>query len=78
MTPARAIAHHCVDLIDAYAARADARAYLWSLGELGLAEAVDQLQRDAERDELIDRIGQDNFQALLVEAFQPYREAADV
>jgi uncharacterized ParB-like nuclease family protein len=70
---ARAIG--AADPIDCLAARADARAYLWSIGEYELAEAVDALQATAMRDGLIDRIGQDAVQAILAGAFQPYREA---
>jgi len=73
MTAAPAIKK--ADLLDCFTARADARAYLWSIGEYELVEAVDALQAAAERDGLIDRIGQDAVQALLAEAFQPYREA---
>jgi len=75
MTAARAIRY--VDPIDAFAARADAQAYLWSIGEFDLQEAVDKLLYDAERDGLIDRIGQDAFQALLAAAFRPYRRLDD-
>jgi hypothetical protein len=61
-------------LLDAFAARADARAYLWSIGEYELVEAVDKLQADAIRDGLIERIGQDGVQEILADAFRPYRE----
>jgi hypothetical protein len=50
--------------------RAWARAYLWSLGELELHEAVDVLQHDAERDGL----DPDTTQTILADAFAPYRE----
>ena len=63
------------DLLDCFTARADARAYLWSIGEYALAEAVDALQAAAVRDRLIDRIGQDAVQALRADAFRPYRGA---
>jgi hypothetical protein len=62
MTTALAIAEQRVDLLDAFTQRASARAYLWFVGEYQLAEALDQLQHDAKRDGLIDRIGQDAFQ----------------
>jgi hypothetical protein len=64
-----------VDPLDCFAARADARAYLWSIGEYDLAEAVDALQAAAVRDGLINRVGQDGVQAMLADAFRPYREA---
>jgi hypothetical protein len=72
MTAAAAIKH--VDLVDAFAERAKARALLWSLGELELAEAVDVLQHDAVRDGLVTRIGQDAVQQILADAFKPFRE----
>ena len=75
MTAAPASVERRVDLRDAFAERAAARAYLWSVGEYELREAIDVLQHDAERDGLIDRIGQDAVQAILAQAFQPYREA---
>ncbi len=59
--------------LDVFAERAAARAYLFGIGDLELAEAVDVLQHDAERDELVKRIGQDAIQKILVNAFAPYR-----
>ena len=56
--------------------RAWARAYLWSIGELTQREAVDALQHDAERDGLVEQIGQDGVQRILSDAFAPFREAA--
>jgi hypothetical protein len=50
-----------------------ARAYLWSIGELSLDEAVDRLQLDAERDGLVERLGQDAVQAILRDAFHRVR-----
>jgi hypothetical protein len=50
-----------------------ARAYLWSIGEFSLDEAVDVLQADAERDGLVERIGQDAVQAILRDAFNRVR-----
>jgi hypothetical protein len=64
-----------IDPLECFAARADARAYLWSIGEFDLPEAVDALQAAAVRDGLINRIGQDGVQAMLADAFRPYREA---
>jgi len=74
MTAAPAIKH--VDPLDVLTLRASARAYLWSIGELTLHEARDVLQRDAERDGLVERIGQDGVQKILSDAFAPYREAS--
>jgi hypothetical protein len=62
--------------LDVLALRAWARAYLWSIGKLTLHEAVDQLQPDAERDGLVEQIGQDGVQKILSDAFAPYRKAA--
>ncbi len=73
LTPA---AEQRVDLLDAFIERASARAYLWSLGELTLHEAVDKLQDDAERNGLVERIGRDTVQQILADAFEPYREIA--
>jgi len=71
MTAAVAIKH--INLLDAFIERAEARAYLWSIGELTLHEAVDVLQADAERDGLIEQIGQDRIQKILAECFASYR-----
>jgi hypothetical protein len=46
-----------LDPLDCFAARANVRAYLWSIGELELIEAVDALQAAAVRDGLIERVG---------------------
>jgi hypothetical protein len=66
-----------VDLLDAFYERATARAFLWSIGEYDLPEAVDALQAAAVRYGLIDRIGQDAVQSILADAFRPYREATN-
>jgi hypothetical protein len=64
-----------INLLDVFIARAEARALLWSVGEFAnLTEAVDVLWHDAERDGLIERIGQDAVQAILAHAFAPYRQ----
>jgi hypothetical protein len=73
MTAALAIKK--IDPLDCLSVRADARAYLWSIGEYELSDAVDALQFAAVRDGLIARIGQDAVQALIADAFRPYREA---
>jgi hypothetical protein len=67
-----------VDPLDALIERAGARAYLWSIGEYELHEAVDQLEADARRDGLNRRIGIDGLQRILADAFEPYREQTTV
>ena len=62
--------------LDVLELRAWARAYLYAIGELTLHEAVDILQRDAQRDGLVRLIGQDGVQQIIADAFQPYREGA--
>jgi hypothetical protein len=62
-----------VDLLTSFISRADARAYLSSIGEYSLHEAVDKLQSDAERDCLIAIHGQDFVQQILAAAFGRYR-----
>jgi hypothetical protein len=62
-----------VDPLDVFIERAEARAYLWSIGEFELAEAVDVLQHDAERDGLIEQYGQDAIQQIIAAAFRPYQ-----
>jgi hypothetical protein len=60
--------------LDVLALRAWARAYLWSIGEYTLQEAVDVLQHDAERDGLLDELGEDGVQQVIADAFAPFRE----
>jgi hypothetical protein len=74
MTAAPATIENRVDPRDVLRLRAWARAYLWSIGELTLHEARDVLQHDAERDGLVEQIGQDGVQKILSDAFAPYRE----
>jgi hypothetical protein len=64
-----------VEPLDAFTERAHARAYLWHVGDIGLREAVDELQHQAERTGLVDRVGQDAIQTILSDAFRPYRPA---
>jgi hypothetical protein len=78
MTSAAALAPaKRVDLLDAFSERASSRAFLWSINEFELHEAVDKLQHDAKRDGLINRIGQDAVQRILADAFRPYHEASN-
>ena len=72
----RAPARH-VDLLKCFELRAWARAYLWAVGEYDLHTAADHLQRVAERDMLIDRIGQDGVQSIIADAFLPFRQSDD-
>ncbi len=73
MNAAVAIADRRVDLLDAFRERAEARALLWSLGELDLHEAVDVLQHDAVACGLVKRVGQDRIQEIMAGAFAPHR-----
>ena len=59
----------------AIAARAEARAILWSECVLDLHDAVDVLQADAKRDGLIDHLGQDRVQQIIADAFHIVRAA---
>jgi len=68
-----ASARKFIDPVEAFRERAEARAYLWSIGDLDLHDAVDVLQVDAERDGLVDYLGQDCIQEILNAAFLPYR-----
>jgi hypothetical protein len=65
-----------VDPVEAFRLRCEARAYLFSIDELDLHEAVDQLQFDAERDGLLELLGQDAVQTIMADAFAPHREPA--
>jgi hypothetical protein len=53
--------------------RCEARATLCANGLMTLAEAVDGLQADAERQGLVARYGQDSIQEVLAEAFGRWR-----
>jgi hypothetical protein len=61
--------------IEVFRARAWARAYLYMAGELDLQEAVDELQRAAERDGLVAEVGQDEIQAILTNELSKVRDA---
>ena len=74
MTAAPAIAR--VDPLDVLRLRAECRGFLWWAGEIdSIPEAVDPLWEFAERSGLVDELGADRVQQILVEAFAPYREA---
>jgi hypothetical protein len=57
------------DSIEAFTLRCWARARLVAENALDLHEAVDGLQADAERDGLVDDLGQDAVQEILAAAF---------
>jgi hypothetical protein len=65
---------HVVNRLEIFRARAEARAALWQAGEISLHDAVDKLQAAAERNGLVDEIGQDEVQAILSTAFAAVRE----
>jgi hypothetical protein len=67
------------DPVEVFTARCQARALLFTTGELDLHRAVDVLQDAAERTGLVTLIGQDAVQAMMADAFQaiqPDRSAA--
>ena len=55
--------------------RCEVRAILCEAANRTLHEAVDVLQRDTERDGLVDLIGQDAVQAMIAEAFREVGDA---
>jgi hypothetical protein len=56
-----------------FTARCEARALLWQTCFFDLHEAVDMLQSAAERDGLVDELGQDAVQAIIAETFEAVR-----
>jgi hypothetical protein len=62
-------AHILPDPLDVFRERCEARAYLVSIGDLELCDAVDGLQADAEFDGLIDQFGQEAIQQIMAIAF---------
>jgi hypothetical protein len=73
VTAARAVR---VDALKAFELRCWARATLWAAGEFDLHQAVDVLQRAAERDGLVEQLGQDAVQRLMRDAFHRVRDTA--
>jgi hypothetical protein len=61
-------------LVEVFRERAEARAYLFAHGVLDLHEAVDRLQQVAEANGLINLVGISTVQAILSEAFAPWRD----
>jgi hypothetical protein len=62
------------DPVEVFRLRCASRAKLWHTGQIDLHSAVDELQHSAEASGLIDAIGQDAVQGLMVEAFVPLRD----
>src|SRR6516164_3052884 len=62
------------DPVEVFRLRCHSRAKLWHTGQIDLHSAVDELQHSAEASGLIDAIGQDAVQGLMVEAFVPLRD----
>jgi len=60
--------------VEVFRLRCYSRAKLWHTGQIDLLSAVDELQHSAEASGLIDAIGQDAVQGLMVEAFAPLRD----
>jgi hypothetical protein len=60
--------------LDMFRARCEARAHLWAVGEIDeLADAADALQEHAIKHGLVKAIGQDAVQAIMADAFKPFR-----
>ena len=57
-------------VVDVFRLRAWARAYLVAAGVLDLAEAINVLMDDAERDGLIAELGHDAVGSVIVAAFR--------
>jgi hypothetical protein len=63
--------------IDVLRLRAECRALLWAEQLIEtIPDAVDPLRHFAVDSGLVDEIGQDAVQKILVDAFRPYRESA--
>jgi hypothetical protein len=62
-----------VDPLDAFVLRCEARAILVEACAMDLQEAVDGLWEAAERDGLVERLGQDQVQKILSDAFSKVR-----
>ena len=79
MTAATVRANHATSApspLAVFIARAEASASLWQAGELDLHEAVDELQTAAVASGLVAKLGQDEVQRLMAEAFRKVREDA--
>jgi hypothetical protein len=62
-----------VDPMLAFTARCEARALLFTSGEIDLIDAVDALQAAAVASGLVHEIGQDAVQAIIAAAFERVR-----
>jgi hypothetical protein len=69
----REVSERVTFLLEVFALRCECRAHLWAAGEYDLHAAVDTLQADAERDGLVDLLGQDEVQQILATAFGAVR-----
>jgi hypothetical protein len=56
-----------------FTARCEARALLRAVGEIDLHPAIDELWAAAERDGLVNKLGPDEVQRILADAFAPVR-----
>jgi hypothetical protein len=63
-----------VDPVAVFVARCEARALLWQADEISLHDAVDELWAAAVRDGLVAKLGADEVQRLLADAFAPVRD----
>ena len=62
------------DPVEVFRLRCASRAKLWHTGQIDLHSAVDELQHSAEASGLIDAMGQDAVEGLMVQAFAPLRD----
>jgi hypothetical protein len=62
------------DPVEVFRLRCASRAKLWHTGQIDLHSAVDELQHPAEASRLIDAMGQDAVEGLMVQAFAPLRD----
>jgi len=63
-----------ITALEIFRERCEARALLFAAGELDLHTAVDALEDNAECSGLVRDIGQDAVQAIMANAFRPYRK----
>lgn len=77
MTASRAAHHEAISAEDIFRLRCWARATLFAAGEFDLHVAVDVLQEDAERSDLVERCGQDFVQRMMAGAFHLVRETQE-
>lgn len=70
-------ASRLADPLEVFIARCDARAWLFDAAGFDLHEAVDVLQEAAVATGLVDRLGQDEVQRIIAEAFAPPEPCTD-